>query len=64
MGKANSNQPGGPTTQGGGMNIPVDVSKKTAFEISRNQMGSRGRSLGANQSPNGTAAPRRNIQQF
>lgn len=40
----------------------VDLQKKTAFEISRNQIGSRGRSLGAS-SPNGTA-PRRNIQTF
>ena len=43
--------------------LHVDMAKKTAFEISRNQIGSRGRSLTGAASPNNTA-PRRNIQQF
>jgi len=47
-----------------GVNMQIDMAKKSAFEISRNQIGSRGRSLGGASSPNGTAAPRRNIQQF
>ena len=47
----------------GGMNLQVDKGKQTVFEMSRNQIGSRGRSLGGAQSPNGMA-PRRNIQQF
>ena len=56
-----NNSAGGNGSQG--MNIHVDIAKKAAFEMSRNQIGSRGRSLTGNQSPNGTA-PRRNIQTF
>ena len=45
------------------MNLHLDKGNKQVFEISRNQIGSRGRSIGGAQSPNGVA-PRRNIQQF